>query len=326
MEQNTRLLGISKAMNNVRQLVKKVAVTEANVLILGETGTGKELVARSIHENSNRKDGPFVPINCGAVPAELFESELFGHEKGAFTGAISARKGRFELAEGGTLFLDEIGDMPLDMQVKILRVLQEKVFERVGGTKQIPSNVRIIAATHQNLEQKVEENQFRMDLFYRLNVFPIQTPSLKERPEDIPVLIDSIVDKFTAGGEPIRFDESAIQQLQHHPWEGNVRELLNLMERLSILYPEEEISVEKLPLPFVGDELAECRSEARVSELELLHDETVDLKTKIKDYEINFILKALEITSGNVSQAASKLSLQRTTLVEKIRKYDISYA
>ncbi len=313
-------------MNDVRQLVNKVAVKEANVLILGETGTGKEMVARSIHENSNRKDGPFVPINCGAVPAELFESELFGHEKGAFTGAISARKGRFELAEGGTLFLDEIGDMPLDMQVKILRVLQEKVFERVGGTKQIPSNVRIIAATHQNLEQKVEENQFRMDLFYRLNVFPIQTPSLKERPEDIPVLIDSIVDKFTAGGEPIRFDESAIQQLQHHPWEGNVRELLNLMERLSILYPEEEISVDKLPLPFVGAELAECRSEARVSELELLHDETVDLKTKIKDYEINFILKALEITSGNVSQAASKLSLQRTTLVEKIRKYDISYA
>ena len=236
------------------------------------------------------------------------------------------RKGRFELAEGGTLFLDEIGDMPLDMQVKILRVLQEKVFERVGGTKQIPSNVRIIAATHQNLEQMVEENQFRMDLFYRLNVFPIQTPSLKERPEDIPVLIDSIVDQFTEGGEPIRFDERAIQQLQHHNWEGNVRELLNLMERLSILYPEEEISLDKLPLPFVGDELAECRSEARVSELELLHDETVDLKTKIKNYEINFILKALEITSGNVSQAANKLSLQRTTLVEKIRKYDISYA
>lgn len=326
MEQNTRLLGISKAMNDVRQLVNKVAVKEANVLILGETGTGKEMVARSIHENSNRKDGPFVPINCGAVPAELFESELFGHEKGAFTGAISARKGRFELAEGGTLFLDEIGDMPLDMQVKILRVLQERMFERVGGTKQIPSNVRIIAATHQNLEQMVEENQFRMDLFYRLNVFPIETPSLKERPEDIPVLIDSIVDQFTEGGEPIRFDERAIQQLQRHHWEGNVRELLNLIERLSILYPGEEISVDKLPLRFVEDELAECSSEVRVSELELLHDETVDLKTKIKNYEINFILKALEITSGNVSQAANKLSLQRTTLVEKIRKYDISYA
>ena len=186
------LVGASEPMQQVRFLIEQVATTHANVLILGESGTGKEVVARNIHNLSDRNKGPFVPVNCGAIPPDLLESELFGHEKGAFTGAISTRKGRFELAEGGTLFLDEIGDMPQPMQVKLLRVLQERTFERVGGAKSIKANVRIVAATHQHLEEMIKEGSFREDLYYRLNVFPIETPSLKERKEDIPLLF-----KFT---------------------------------------------------------------------------------------------------------------------------------
>ena len=313
-------------MNEVRNLVAKVAASEANVLILGETGTGKELVARSVHENSDRKNGPFVPINCGAIPAELLESELFGHEKGAFTGAVSGRKGRFELAEGGTLFLDEIGDMPLDMQVKILRVLQEKVFERVGGSKQIATNVRIIAATHQNLEAQVDRNEFRMDLYYRLNVFPIETPPLRDRQDDLPVLIDAMVAQFGSGDDHISFDEKSIQALKQCEWEGNVRELLNVIERLSVLYPAEVIDVERLPAKYRPS--APCTNVATdtPSALNQMDEEVVDLKMTVQNFEASFIRKALELTAGNVSQAATKLSLRRTTLVEKIRKYDINFA
>lgn len=313
-------------MNEVRTLVAKVAASEANVLILGETGTGKELVARSVHENSDRKNGPFVPINCGAIPAELLESELFGHEKGAFTGAVSGRKGRFELAEGGTLFLDEIGDMPLDMQVKILRVLQEKVFERVGGSKQISTNVRIIAATHQNLEAQVDRNEFRMDLYYRLNVFPIETPPLRDRQDDLPVLIDAMVAQFGSGDDHISFDEKSTQALKQCEWEGNVRELLNVIERLSVLYPAEVIDVERLPAKYRPS--APCTNVATdtPSALNQMDEEVVDLKMTVQNFEASFIRKALELTAGNVSQAATKLSLRRTTLVEKIRKYDINFA
>lgn len=325
-DNKTRLLGQSKLMNEVRNLVAKVAASEANVLILGETGTGKELVARSVHENSDRKNGPFVPINCGAIPAELLESELFGHEKGAFTGAVSGRKGRFELAEGGTLFLDEIGDMPLDMQVKILRVLQEKVFERVGGSKQIATNVRIIAATHQNLEAQVDRNEFRMDLYYRLNVFPIETPPLRDRQDDLPVLIDAMVAQFGSGDDHISFDEKSTQALKQCKWEGNVRELLNVIERLSVLYPAEVIDVERLPVKYRPS--APCTNVATEtpSALNQMDEEVVDLKMTVQNFEASFIRKALELTAGNVSQAATKLSLRRTTLVEKIRKYDINFA
>jgi sigma-54 specific flagellar transcriptional regulator A len=325
-DNKTRLLGQSKLMNEVRNLVAKVAASEANVLILGETGTGKELVARSVHENSDRKNGPFVPINCGAIPAELLESELFGHEKGAFTGAVSGRKGRFELAEGGTLFLDEIGDMPLDMQVKILRVLQEKVFERVGGSKQIATNVRIIAATHQNLEAQVDRNEFRMDLYYRLNVFPIETPPLRDRQDDLPVLIDAMVAQFGSGDDHISFDEKSTQALKQCEWEGNVRELLNVIERLSVLYPAEVIDVERLPAKYRPS--APCTNVATEtsSALNQMDEEVVDLKMTVQNFEASFIRKALELTAGNVSQAATKLSLRRTTLVEKIRKYDINFA
>ena len=326
LDNTTRLLGQSKLMSEVRNLVEKVAASEANVLILGETGTGKELVARSIHENSDRKNGPFVPINCGAIPAELLESELFGHEKGAFTGAVSARKGRFELAEGGTLFLDEIGDMPLDMQVKILRVLQEKVFERVGGSKQIATDVRIIAATHQNLESQVDRNEFRRDLYYRLNVFPIETPPLRDRQDDLPILIDSMVAQFGSGGGHISFDEKSTEALQQCEWEGNVRELLNVIERLSVLYPAEIIDVERLPAKYRPSEPCTSVATETSSALNDMAEEVVDLKMTVQNFEASFIRKALELTAGNVSQAAAKLSLRRTTLVEKIRKYDINFA
>ena len=191
-------VGNSERIQGVRDLVRQVAVTDANVLILGESGTGKEVVARNVHFHSQRRNGPFVPVNCGAIPGELLESELFGHEKGAFTGAISARQGRFEMAAGGTLFLDEIGDMPLSMQVKLLRVLQERTFERVGGNKTLKADVRIVAATHQNLEQLVAEGKFRTDLFYRLNVFPIEIPSLSERPEDLPLLVHEFIARMAA--------------------------------------------------------------------------------------------------------------------------------
>ena len=326
LDNTTRLLGQSKLMSEVRNLVEKVAASEANVLILGETGTGKELVARSIHENSDRKNGPFVPINCGAIPAELLESELFGHEKGAFTGAVSARKGRFELAEGGTLFLDEIGDMPLDMQVKILRVLQEKVFERVGGSKQIATDVRIIAATHQNLESQVDRNEFRRDLYYRLNVFPIETPPLRDRQDDLPILIDSMVAQFGSGGGHISFDEKSTEALQQCEWEGNVRELLNVIERLSVLYPAEIIDVERLPAKYRPSEPCTDVATETSSALNDMAEEVVDLKMTVQNFEASFNRKALELTAGNVSQAAAKLSLRRTTLVEKIRKYDINFA
>jgi Response regulator containing CheY-like receiver, AAA-type ATPase, and DNA-binding domains len=203
-------------------------------LILGESGTGKEVVARNVHFLSERKDGPFIPVNCGAIPGELLESELFGHEKGAFTGAISARKGRFELAEGGTLFLDEIGDMPLQMQVKLLRVLQERTFERVGGNKPLQCNVRIIAATHRNLETMISEDKFREDLYYRLNVFPIDSPALRQRKDDIPLLLQELNSRIQGDGvEGVRFTEQAIASLMEHEWAGNVRELSNLVERLT---------------------------------------------------------------------------------------------
>ncbi|GAL33175.1 flagellar regulatory protein FleQ [Vibrio maritimus] len=220
------LVGQSSGIQEVRHLIEQVSGSEANVLILGESGTGKEVVARNIHYHSSRRKGPFVPVNCGAIPPDLLESELFGHEKGAFTGAITARKGRFELAEGGTLFLDEIGDMPMPMQVKLLRVLQERVFERVGGTSVIKANVRIVAATHRDLESMIQETQFREDLYYRLNVFPIEMPSLRERKEDIPLLLQELLARMEAeGGQPICFAPRSINSLMEHDWPGNVREL-----------------------------------------------------------------------------------------------------
>jgi sigma-54 specific flagellar transcriptional regulator A len=240
--------GTSRPMRAVHRLIEQVAPFDTNVLILGESGTGKEMVARHIHELSGRAGHPFVPVNCGAIPADLLESELFGHEKGAFTGALSTRMGRFEFAEGGTLFLDEIGDMSLQMQVKLLRVLQERNFERVGSNRTIRCNVRIIAATHRDLEAAIGAGRFREDLYYRLNVFPIQMPPLRERLEDLPVLIEHLVQRQgQIAGRHIRLDKEAMNCLARNPWPGNVRELANLLERLAILFPEQTVTATDLP-------------------------------------------------------------------------------
>ncbi|MGC1521569.1 MAG: sigma-54 dependent transcriptional regulator [Steroidobacteraceae bacterium] len=240
--------GTSLPMRAVHRLIEQVAPYDTNVLILGESGTGKEMVARHVHELSGRAGHPFVPVNCGAIPADLLESELFGHEKGAFTGALSTRMGRFEFAEGGTLFLDEIGDMSLQMQVKLLRVLQERTFERVGSNRTIHCNVRIIAATHRDLDAAIVAGRFREDLYYRLNVFPVQMPPLRERLEDLPVLIEHLVQRQgQLAGRHLRLDKDAMNCLARNPWPGNVRELANLLERLAILFPDHTVTAADLP-------------------------------------------------------------------------------
>jgi sigma-54 specific flagellar transcriptional regulator A len=245
--------GTSPAMRAVHRLIEQVAPFDTSVLVLGESGTGKEMAARHIHELSARAGHPFVPVNCGAIPADLLESELFGHEKGAFTGALSTRVGRFEFAEGGTLFLDEIGDMSLQMQVKLLRVLQERSFERVGSNKTIRCNVRIIAATHRDLEEAISAGRFREDLFYRLNVFPVVMPPLRERLDDLPVLIEHLVQRQAQiSGRHIRLEKAAMTALERNRWPGNVRELSNLLERLAILYPDHTINAADLPDRYRG--------------------------------------------------------------------------
>src|SRR5271166_1585226 len=245
--------GTSRAMRDVHRLIEQVAPFDSNVLILGESGTGKEMAARHIHELSGRAEQPFVPVNCGAIPADLLESELFGHEKGAFTGALSTRLGRFEFAEGGTLFLDEIGDMSLQMQVKLLRVLQERSFERVGSNRTIRCDVRIIAATHRDLEAAISDGRFREDLYYRLNVFPVQMPPLRERLEDLPVLIDFLIARQTQiAGKRVRLAADALECLARNPWPGNVRELANLLERLTILFPGHQVAADDLPARYRG--------------------------------------------------------------------------
>lgn len=341
-EQSTRrpphlfrsLVGNSRSIKNVRDMMAQVAEKEVTVLITGESGTGKEVVARNLHYHSERRDKPFVPVNCGAIPAELLESELFGHEKGAFTGAISTRQGRFELAEGGTLFLDEIGDMPLNMQVKILRVLQEKSFERVGSNKSQKTNVRVIAATHRNLEKMIEDGTFREDLYYRLNVFPIEMPSLNDRREDIPLLLTEIIARMENEKQgSVRFNSAAIMSLCHHQWAGNVRELANLVERMAIMYPYGVVGVKNLPTKYrhvdTIDEdfevLEEVENElpavVNMNATPLLPDVGIDLKEYLTGLEQGLIQQALDDTGGVVARAAEKLSIRRTTLVEKMRKY-----
>lgn len=332
------LVGTSKQIQHVRQMMTQVADNEVTVLIEGESGTGKEVVARNLHYHSERRDKPFVPVNCGAIPAELLESELFGHEKGAFTGAVNARAGRFEMAEGGTLFLDEIGDMPLHMQVKILRVLQEKSYERVGGNKTFNTNVRIIAATHRNLEKMITENTFREDLYYRLNVFPIEMPSLRDRAEDIPLLINELVKRLTSEERgSIRFSSGAIISLCRHPWPGNVRELANLVERMAIMRPFSVVGAQELPSKYRNiepeDELhdqvetIEESSQPTVvglGDTVLLPENGIDLKEYISELEQNLIQQALDNNAGVVARAADQLMIRRTTLVEKMRKYGMN--
>jgi sigma-54 specific flagellar transcriptional regulator A len=325
------LVGSSPGIRQVRRLIEQVANTDANVLLLGDSGTGKEVVARNIHYHSSRRYKPFVPVNCGAIPEDLLESELFGHEKGAFTGAISARRGRFEMADGGTLFLDEIGDMPLAMQVKLLRVLQERTFERVGSNKSISANVRIVAATHQNLEEAIEAGKFRQDLYYRLNVFPIDVPPLRERVEDLPLLINDLISRMEHEQRgSIRLTPAALQSLCRYSWPGNVRELANLIERLLILYPYGVVDVQDLPEKYqVGRSLREAEAEG---DLELssmvvssqgLPREGLDLKEHLNRLEYLLIKQALDESGGVVAHAAKRLRMGRTTLVEKMRKFGL---
>ncbi|WP_351088360.1 sigma-54 dependent transcriptional regulator [Shewanella sp. S1-49-MNA-CIBAN-0167] len=341
------LVGRSEGIAKVRHLINQVSSSDATVIVLGQSGTGKEVVARNIHYLSERRDGPFIPVNCGAIPAELLESELFGHEKGSFTGAISARKGRFELAEGGTLFLDEIGDMPLQMQVKLLRVLQERVFERVGGSKTIAADVRIIAATHRDLETMIIDNSFREDLYYRLNVFPIEMPALSERRDDVPLLLHELVSRvFNEGRGKVRFTQRAIESLKEHNWSGNVRELSNLIERLTILFPGGLVDVNDLPHKYRYIDVPEYCVEVSEEQLERdalasifsdeepveipetrfpseLPPEGVNLKDLLAELEIDMIRQALEQQDSVVARAAEMLGIRRTTLVEKMRKYGL---
>lgn len=348
------LVGETDAVKNVRFLIEQVAKTDANVLILGESGTGKEVVARNVHLLSKRNTGPFVPVNCGAIPGELLESELFGHEKGAFTGAISARKGRFELAQGGTLFLDEIGDMPLQMQVKLLRVLQERSYERVGGTKAIQADVRVIAATHRNLEEMIEKGSFREDLYYRLNVFPIENPSLNERADDIPLLLKELMRRVNEqSGTSAKFTERAVDSLKEHAWPGNIRELANLVERMVIMFPEKVVDVPDLPNKYRYIEVDAYEPEYPEELLEkdafndifstgfsdydnepepefnqagsgVLPEEGIELKDYLAELEISLITQALERFDYVVARAAEILGVRRTTLVEKMKKYNLS--
>ena len=337
------LIGRSPAMQHIRREIEQVGPTDATVLILGESGTGKEVVARNLHYHSKRRGKAFVPVNCGAIPRDLLESELFGHEKGAFTGALTAREGRFALAAGGTLFLDEIGEMPMDMQVKLLRVLEERTFERVGGSKTIKADVRIVAATNCNLEQMVADGTFREDLFYRLEVFPINLPPLRERIEDLPMLIAQLNDRMEYEKHfSVRFSSEVVSTLSGYPWPGNVRELANLIERLGIKFPNGMVEVNDLPMKYrsgTGDSVphdsqldffAEAAA-ARPQPFVVKTKPTVaqilangqDMKSYVSEVEKNLISQALEETDGVIAHAAKLLGLRRTTLTEKMRKYGL---
>ena len=357
------LSGNSLAIRRITTLIRQVAAHDSTVLLLGESGTGKEVAARTIHESSPRRNRPFVAVNCGAIPAELLESELFGHEKGSFTGAITARKGRFEIAEGGTLFLDEIGDMSVAMQVKLLRVLQERVFERVGNHVPVSCNVRIIAATHRNLEEAISRGSFREDLFHRLNVFPIDMPPLRERIEDLPMLVREFVAQNVAEGrERVQLAPSTLAALSRHSWTGNVRELANLIERLSIVSAGRIVEIQDLPARYQPSDLAACElavadsdglaalaaaEDAIVVDAAARADAEVlpgaaptasatpdvqlpagglDLRAYMTAIERRLIEQALASANGTVAHAARLLNLRRTTLVEKLRKLGIGTA
>jgi sigma-54 specific flagellar transcriptional regulator A len=369
-------IGASAGAEAIRHLIERVASSTATVLITGESGTGKELVARALHDQSDRSGGNFVPINCAAIPKDLLESELFGHRKGAFTGAMADRIGRFELAHGGTIFLDEIGDLSLDMQVKLLRVLQERTVDPVGGLKSVEVDVRVVAATHRDLEAEIEAGRFREDLYYRLNVLPLNTPALRQRTQDVPALLAHFAEHFAAKGQtPISFTADFIEALKDYAWPGNVRELSNLVDRFNTLFSGQLLSLATVPSSLLPKGLRTLQAQ-RVStpiadSLEIvaplsakdmlqsanaevmnpfanpappltmdLHNEVEDiimlaqglpslppeglsLKDRLADIEKDLIVQALNRTDGNVSQTARLLNLQRTTLIEKLNKYDL---
>lgn len=319
-----QIIGTSMAIKRIYELIEKVSNSDSTVLILGESGTGKELVAKNIHFKSARAEKPFIPVNCGAIPTELLESELFGHEKGAFTGAVASRIGRFELADGGTIFLDEIGEMQPILQVKLLRVLQERSFERIGGTRTVNVDVRIIAATNQNLEDAVTAGRFREDLFYRLNVIPIDIPPLRERTEDILLLCDYFVEKHSRrlGRNPIRLTDDAMKAFISYHWPGNVRELENTVERLLVLKDDDVVTPYDLPEKMTGKKIPNLP--------DVENDDInpfvggIDLNAALEEYEKRLILHAIELQNGVKSQAARYLNINRTTLIEKMKRLGLS--
>lgn len=372
---------MSPEIRALRELIKTLGPSDSTVLILGESGTGKELVAKALHECSSRAKGPFIPVNCGAIPRDLLESELFGHKRGSFTGAISDRKGRFQLADKGTLFLDEIGDMSMDLQVKLLRVLQERKVDPVGSLGAIPIDVRVIAATHQNIESLIDEGRFRKDLYYRLNIMPVEVQPLAERVKDIPVLIEHFARQQAQGAKaPISISQASMELLSNYDWPGNVRELSNLIDRYTTLYAGQEVDLRSVPvsmvpagikklmerdcigvanraqlgnietkpsarkLKFVKEENFRLSSikpkdkensilDSPIDEVQRVialaqggqdfPDEGVELKQRLLEIETHLIREALSKAKGNVSKTARLLSLQRTTLIEKINKYGI---
>ena len=313
------IIGRSPEITKVLEMVERVADSDSNILIMGESGTGKELIARALHHNSERRNQQLVPVNCGAIPNELLESELFGHIKGAFTGAIANRTGRFQLANEGTLFLDEIGDMPMTLQVKLLRVLQDQVVEPVGSHQVEKVDVRLVAATNVNLEKQVEDKKFREDLYYRLNVIPIRMPALRERTSDIPILAQHFLNKFNQKkSRNIQgISPEAMEQLISYPWPGNVRELENLMERLSVIVGEGIIQLSDLPEKYLQETTKTMQAVASDG---LLGETGLDFNTVVDEFENKLIMEALEKTGWNRNQAAKLLRLNRTTLVEKIKK------
>ncbi len=321
------LVGESLVIQDIFKTIEKVAQTDSTVLITGESGTGKELVAQAIHKYSPRALAPWVVVNCGAIPSELLEAELFGHVKGAFTGATQNREGRFEMAQGGTLFLDEIGDMPLHLQVKLLRVLQMRQFEPVGSSKPLDLNVRIIAATNRNLEEAVQKREFREDLYYRLNVIPVKIPSLRERRSDIPLLVHHFIHQFNELAQHAVEAPSGqiMEALLAYDWPGNVRELENLMERLVILKGRGTVDLGDLPHR-IFQKYAEARPSGAgaVAEWEfpkmVLPQSGVDLKSIVAAFENHLVDQALVRTNGNKNRASELLQMNRTTLVEKLRK------
>jgi len=372
---------VSSEIRALRELIKTLGPSDSTVLILGESGTGKELVAKALHECSSRAKGPFIPVNCGAIPKDLLESELFGHKRGSFTGAISDRKGRFQLADKGTLFLDEIGDMSMDLQVKLLRVLQERKVDPVGSLGAIPIDVRVIAATHQNIESLIDEGRFRKDLYYRLNIMPVEVQPLAERVKDIPVLIEHFARQQAQGAKaPISISQASMELLSNYDWPGNVRELSNLIDRYTTLYAGQEVDLRSVPVSMVPAGIKklmerDCIGVANRAQLGNIEtkpsarklkfakeenfrlssikpkdkensildspidevqrvialaqggqdfpDEGVELKQRLLEIETHLIREALSKAKGNVSKTARLLSLQRTTLIEKINKYGI---
>ncbi len=313
------IIGHGPAMQKIFRIVEKVAGSDTTIMLNGETGTGKGLIARAIHLASDRKEKPFVQINCGATPEGLLESEFFGYRRGAFTGATSDKPGKFEMAKGGTIFLDEIGDMSADLQVKVLRVLEEGEFERVGGHETIKTDARIIAATHRDLEEEVQKRNFREDLYYRLYVIPILLPTLKERKDDIPFLVSYFLEEFSRKKDiiPAKISDEAMKILVNYNWPGNVRELRNLIERIVVLNEGEKIRPEELPERLLIKSGQQARRKMKMG------GEGISFNTAVSEFEKALIISALEKTNWVKNKAAQLLRIKRTTLVEKIKRYNL---